>query len=120
MNHPPIITRPNRSIRIDPNPLSPKDNTKSPVTLFQNAFSRNNQSPQSGGSIKVPRSPNVHFFICDYGNTKVKSFSEIFINLLIQNGINVYIEKYLTNQPGYQVCAASLNTQADFFFSNSF
>jgi len=118
MNHTPVITRPNRTIRIDHNPpTSPKgENALSPVTIFQNAFSRNTQSPQSGNSGHIPRPPVVHFFICDYGNTKVKAFSEIFKNLLLKNGINVYIEQYLTNQPGYQVCAASLDTQADFFF----
>ena len=56
------------------------------------------------------------FFVCDHGNAKVKAFADQFISILIENGIKVYPEYYLTHQPGYHVRAASFNTSADFFF----
>jgi hypothetical protein len=68
------------------------------------------------GGLLLPRAPVVHFFICDFGNAKVKTFSEQFINQLAQNGIRVYAERFMTHQPGFQVRAASINTTADFFF----
>ena len=37
-------------------------------------------------------------------------------NLLMQNGIRVFCERYATHQPGFKVRAASMNTNADFFF----
>jgi hypothetical protein len=54
--------------------------------------------------------------VCDQGNAKVKTFSEQFIEELMHNGVKVYTERLPTHQPGYQVRAASLNSNADFFF----
>lgn len=67
-------------------------------------------------NVLVPRAPVVHFFICDYGNAKVKSISDHFIDLLVANGVKVFTERYATHQAGFQVRAASLNSNADFFF----
>ena len=82
---------------------------------------QSSNSPSSPGlnfkmnsSISV-RKPIVHFFISDYENAKVKSYSEQFIQLLLSNGIDVFTEKFPTHQPGFQVSAASLHTDADFF-----
>lgn len=113
----PIVTRPNRSFQIDQtkSPSPHLEEAFSPAALFQDSLSHNPQTP-IGSAAPPPRPPVVHFFICDYGNTKVKTYSEKFIDLLKNNGINVFVEKYMTNQPGYQVRAASLNTKADFFF----
>lgn len=60
--------------------------------------------------------PVVHFFVSDHDNSKVKVLTEQFVNALLDNGINVFIEQYSTHQPGFQVRTASLLTHADFFF----
>lgn len=73
------------------------------------------QSPSAGSSV-TPRAPVVHFFVCDHGNAKVKAVTDQFIEMMSENGIKVYTERYTTHQPGYQVRAASLNSPADFFF----
>ncbi|EAX87709.1 hypothetical protein TVAG_009140 [Trichomonas vaginalis G3] len=73
-------------------------------------------SPPMSPNVLVPRAPVVHFFICDYGNAKVKSISDHFIELLVSNGVKVFTERYATHQAGFQVRAASLNSSADFFF----
>lgn len=124
MNSPgPVITRPNRTIHFGQQTLEaasphqqPGANPFSPVAFFQNTMSRNSpQSPSVSANSLTPRAPIVHFFVCDNGNAKVKALTDQFIELLVNNGIKVYTEGYLTHQPGYQVRAASLNTDADFF-----
>jgi hypothetical protein len=68
------------------------------------------------GGVLAPRAPVVHFFICDNGNAKVKTFSDQFVGQLTRNGIKVYSERFQMHQPGFQVRAVSMNTPADFFF----
>ena len=99
-----MITLPNRNIQFS-------QSNGSVFPMFQNQ-----QLSHLPNNVLKPRAPIVHCFICDYANTKVKIVTEQFIETLLKNGIKVYAEKFLTHQPGYQVCAASLNTQADFFF----
>lgn len=108
-NH--VITRPIRSLKFDINADSPPVGIHSPVTFFQST-SPSNTKP----ALLKPRPPVVHFFVCDNGNAKVKSYSDSFVQLMLNNGINVFTEIYSTHQPGFQVRAASLNTCADFFF----
>ena len=69
-----------------------------------------------GSTAVIPRAPVVHLFVCDNGNTKVKALADQFVTLLTSNGIKVFAERFVTHQPGYQVSAASQNTNADFFF----
>lgn len=113
----PIITRPNRNIHFG----QASDNSQN-GTPHQNSFSFNfsNSSQQlktsQSGSLTIPRAPVVHCFVCDHANAKVKILTDQFIEILTKSGIKVYVERYLTHQPGFQVRAASLNTQADFFF----
>ena len=115
----PVITRPNRTIVIS-------GRTTGGISFQQNGPQRGLSaqqlfnaalSPSSPSSNQVtPRAPVVHFFVCDYGNAKVKTVSDQFIQLLLKNGINVFTERYATHQPGFQVRATSLNSSADFFF----
>lgn len=111
----PIVTRPNRSIHF----TQINDNSTNLQNKFSFAFSNNTQqqtkSPQPGGLL-IPRAPVVHCFVCDHANAKVKILTDQFIDTLTKSGIKVYVERYLTHQPGFQVRAASLNSQADFFF----
>ncbi|OHT10321.1 hypothetical protein TRFO_20456 [Tritrichomonas foetus] len=114
----PIVTRPNRSIHFG----QPSDNSPT-IQTAQNHFSfYSTTSPQQAGTTSAnngsltPRAPVVHCFVCDHANAKVKILTDQFMEALIKNGIKVYVERYLTHQPGYQVRAASLNTTADFFF----
>lgn len=117
---PPVIERPQRSspVRIvDKNGSSPLTAGFSPVACFQAVFnSKPAEEGESNPNALTPRPPVVHFFVCDHGNAKVKAFADQFIDLLVENGIRVYPELYLTHQPGYQVRAVSFNTSADYFF----
>ena len=117
----PVITRPTRGAHVS----LTSDGAQTPPVFLGGPFSplggaaiRKPASPGSGlahGGI-LPRAPVVHFFVCDFGNAKVKTFSEQFVDQLVQSGVKVYTEKFLTHQPGFQVRAASINTAADFFF----
>ena len=84
--------------------------------------SRNSQDhvqlnvPQSPSNFLVPRQPLVHIFVCDFANAKVKALTDKFITALQNNGINIFIDKYLTHQPGFQVRAVSFSSGGDFFF----
>lgn len=114
----PIITRPNRSIHFSRSveDFQSKQNYTQPLTL---SFSRNASQqvkPPPPGTLQISRAPVVHCFVCDHANAKVKILTDQFIELLTKSSIKVYVERYLTHQPGFQVRAASLNTQADFFF----
>ena len=115
----PTITRPNRTIVISgpaTGGLSFQSGAASKGLTAQQLFN-SVLSPSSPSSNQVtPRAPVVHFFVCDYGNAKVKTVSDQFIQLLLTNGINVFTERYATHQPGFQVRATSLNSSADFFF----
>lgn len=113
----PIVTRPNRTLHFGQFDDSSKNNAsfQSPFSFFTKNTSQQSKS-NNGGTISMPRSPVVHCFVCDHGNAKVKILTDQFIECLIKNGIKVYIERYLTHQPGYQVRAASLHSPADFFF----
>ena len=114
----PVITRPVRGGHIS---LS-NDGAQTPPAFLGGPFSPvglvQPSSVKTPSSIVqlVPRAPVVHFFVCDFANAKVKTFSEQFIEQLTQNGVKVYTERFMTHQPGFQVRAASLNTTADFFF----
>ncbi|EAY05140.1 hypothetical protein TVAG_151270 [Trichomonas vaginalis G3] len=123
MTTPIVITRPNKSVILTSNnnntqkvlPPPPQNNAAYTSSILLNqALSPN--SPPMSPNVLVPRAPVVHFFICDYGNAKVKSISDHFIDLLVSNGIKVFTERYATHQAGFQVRAASLNSNADFFF----
>lgn len=114
----PIITRPNRNIHFS----QASDNSQNGQP-YQNTFSfsfQKNPAQQvkstQPGVLTISRAPVVHCFVCDHANAKVKILTDQFIELLTKSGIKVYVERYLTHQPGFQVRAASLNTQADFFF----
>ena len=117
---PPVVVRPSRQgmIRVETNANagSPNQDYTSPLANFHLAFSKSLSKESPNPNALQPRAPLVHFFVCDHGNAKVKSFSDNFIELLISNGIKVYPELYLTHQPGYKVRAASCITTADFFF----
>ncbi|EAX95092.1 hypothetical protein TVAG_204340 [Trichomonas vaginalis G3] len=117
---PPVIERPQRSspVRIVDKNGSPHMSANfSPLASFQAVFSKATQADnENNPNALTPRPPIVHFFVCDHGNAKVKAFADQFIELLVENGIRVYPELYLTHQPGYQVRAVSFNTNADYFF----
>ncbi|KAH0787899.1 hypothetical protein GPJ56_008248 [Histomonas meleagridis] len=103
------VQRPVRGLHFGP----PNTNPRSPQEQPKNYSITN---PQSPSNLITPRQPLVHVFVCDFGNAKVKALTDQFITTLCSNGINVYIEKYLTHQPGFQVRAASISSQADFFY----
>ena len=117
----PVITRPSRS-----NFSQAGEGARTPPVFIGGPFSplgvgamrapASPSSPLVQPGTMVPRAPVVHFFVCDFANAKVKAFSEQFVEQLVENGVKVYCEKFLTHQPGFQVRAASLNTMADFFF----
>ena len=114
----PVITRPVRGGHISLG----NDGAQTPPAFLGGPFSpvglvqpSSVKTPSSMVQL-VPRAPVVHFFVCDFANAKVKTFSEQFIEQLTQNGVKVYTERFMTHQPGFQVRAASLNTPADFFF----
>ena len=117
---PPVIERPRRSPLFmsdtSGNSSGQSPSNLNPLTNFQLAFEKKPQNENPHPNALTPRQPTVHFFVCDHGNAKVKAYSDQFIEVLVQNGIKVYPELYLTHQPGYQVRAASFNTTADFFF----
>ena len=117
---PPVIERPQRSPLVmsesAAKPQGQNTSSSSVLTNFQLAFAKRPQKENPNPNALTPRQPTVHFFVCDHGNAKVKAFSDQFIESLVQNGIKVYPELYLTHQPGYQVRAASFNTTADYFF----
>lgn len=118
----PTITRPNKNINLLQPSIQIEKALKSPDPTsqpFSPLFFQKNSTPKSptlSPNAIIPRPPVVHFFVCDYGNAKVKTVSDQFIELLVQNGIRVFTERYATHQPGFQVRAASLNSSADFFF----
>lgn len=118
----PVVTRPNRMVVVAPmkKPIivtSSGSSQQPQQGLTQQQMMNSALSPSSpSGNRVVPRAPVVHFFICDYGNAKVKTVSDQFIELLVSNGIKVFTERYATHQPGFQVRAISLNSTADFFF----
>ena len=126
VQQPLVITRPDRSVNIiSSRPLnitSPAGHTfqvfgKNSANLnIQNVSQSQIPRSQSQGNFLIPRQPVVHVFVCDNANTKVKMLTDNFTTMLINNGIKVYTEKFMTHYPGYQVRAASFNTQADFFF----
>ncbi|OHT03274.1 hypothetical protein TRFO_29364 [Tritrichomonas foetus] len=125
----PQVTRPNHSL-IFVKPQNPSDSLTpqpqnlpfSPLSFFQQTSKFSPILPTISGSMTSPtsamspRAPIVHFFVGDYGNAKVKTLTDQFVQILTDNGIDVYVEKYSTHQPGYQVRAASLSTLADFFY----
>lgn len=90
------------------------------IGIFQlnepNNHAKNEFHSKTTNPLITPRSPLVHLFICDYGNTKVQMLTTSFLKALTQNGINVFLETFEVHQPGYIVRAASINTQCDFFF----
>lgn len=71
---------------------------------------------RSAESVLHIRQPVVHLFVCDFKNVKVKEFTDICIKVMSENGIKIYTDFHMKHHPGYQVKAASFNTQADFFF----
>lgn len=73
-------------------------------------------TPQSPSNFLTPRQPLVHIFVCDYANAKVKALTDRFVDALRNNGINIFIDKFLTHQPGFQVRAVSFSSGGDFFF----
>ena len=114
-----MITRPNRAGHFS----QAGEGAQTPPVFLGGPFSplgvgtmRPPSSPLVQPGTIAPRAPVVHFFVCDFANAKVKAFSEQFVEQLVENGVKVYCEKFLTHQPGFQVRAASLNTMADFFF----
>lgn len=123
MTTPIVITRPNKTVIVSTNVSGvqkvlnppPQNNAAYSPSMFINQ-ALNPASPPMSPNVLVPRAPVVHFFICDYGNAKVKSISDQFIDLLVENGVKVFTERYATHQAGFQVRAASLNSSADFFF----
>lgn len=114
----PIVTRPNRTIHFSQLP----DNSQNGQPIQNNfsfSFTKTNQQQAKNlqsNLLTIPRAPIIHCFVCDHANAKVKILTDQFLEILTKSGIKVYVERYLTHQPGFQVRAASLNTQADFFF----
>lgn len=111
MTHP-QVTLPNRKVVIEklmgePIPFSPD--------AYKTAPAKSPTSPVSS-DVVTPRKPIIHFYVCDYGNTRVKEVADTFVKMLLQNGAMVWTERYSTHQPGFSVKAAALQTSADFFF----
>ena len=69
----PIITRPNRTVFVSAKSTGMQQTPSAAIS--QNLNSYTPVSPSS--NLIVPRAPVVHFFICDYGNAKVKSLQEL-------------------------------------------